>query len=88
MARAHLVFCNVQETQEIFTFTRNQAATISTSEEELITGLIIDDTESIKDTEKKLLANKQQSFQSRMIFQKIAVNPEMSIIARTQRKRC
>ncbi len=90
MARAHLVFCNVQETQEIFTFTRNQAATISTSEEELITGLIIDDTESIKDTEKKLLANKQQSFSTPVTYdlKKIAVNPEMSIIARTQRKRC
>ncbi len=62
------MFCNVQETQEIFTFTRNQAATISTSEEELITGLIIDDTESIKDTEKKLLANKQQSFSTPVTY--------------------
>lgn len=40
-----------QSTQEIFTFTRNQAATISISEEELITGLIIKDTESLEDTE-------------------------------------
>ncbi len=79
-----------QSTQEIFMFTRNQATTMSTSEEELITGLIIDDNDSMEDTEKKLLANKQQSFSTPVTydFQEIASNPEMSIIARTQRKRC
>lgn len=38
--------------QEIFTLTRNQAAAISTFEEELITLLIIEDTKSMEDTEK------------------------------------
>lgn len=74
-----------------------QAATFSTSEEELINGLIIEDTESMEDTEMKLLANKQRSLSTSVTNDfkaptdyaalEIAANPAMSIIPRTQREK-